>query len=94
MRSVQIEERHYSLIKSILNKFSVQAWAFGSRAKGHAKSLSDLDLVIKEKIESRRLAQLKAAFEDSQIPYKIDIILWDEIDPQFLLSIEKDLVKF
>jgi predicted nucleotidyltransferase len=51
---------------------------FGSRATGRAKPCSDLDLVVmgEEKISDLSLADVAHAFEESDLPFRVDVIHW------------------
>lgn len=50
--------------------------AFGSRVTGRAWRYSDLDLVIlgAEPLPALTLARLRADFEDSDLPFRVDVI--------------------
>lgn len=53
---------------------------FGSRAKGNWKMGSDIDLVIMdESVKPEVLRQIKAAFEDSLLPYFVELQLFSEL---------------
>jgi uncharacterized protein len=54
----------------------VQAWVFGSRATGHARPYSDLDILISEPqlLDWRDRADLADAFEASSLPFKVDVV--------------------
>ncbi len=60
-------------------------WAFGSRAGGTPKPHSDLDLVNIEPpaVTQATLSLLKLAFEESDLPIRVDIVLFSELDPSF-----------
>ncbi len=90
--SLQIEARHHKIVLEILGPLASQTVVFGSRAKHNAKPLSDLDLAIKAPIEQQELARLKSAFEDSNLPYKVDLVLLSQLDANFLRLVEKDFV--
>ena len=48
---------------------------FGSRANGTSKPGSDIDLAIMNKgINSKTLLKLKSDFEESSLPYKVDLV--------------------
>ena len=48
---------------------------FGSRARGDASSHSDIDIAIKAEVSiGEKLAEVRFAIEESQIPWKVDII--------------------
>ena len=69
-----------SLIQSILTKYlnseNTLAFAFGSRVAGSARADSDLDLMLraKSKVEPATLSHLKEEFENSNLPFKVDLI--------------------
>lgn len=54
---------------------------FGSRASGLAKPHSDLDLVLMgdEPVDELALAELRADFEESDLPFAVDIVQWAEL---------------
>jgi len=50
-------------------------YLFGSRAKGNASAYSDYDIAIEGETSLRdRLTRVKSLIEESQIPYKIDLV--------------------
>lgn len=61
-------------------------WVFGSRATGRARRYSDLDLAIDaagRRLTSDEAAALREAFEESDLPYRVDIVDWHAIDERF-----------
>ena len=88
---IQLEPRHQAIIKAIFSKFSNEVFVFGSRSKGTAKPLSDLDVAIFSEISKADLVRLKAELEDSNLPFHVDVIVWDEISPEFQNHIKPDL---
>jgi predicted nucleotidyltransferase len=94
MTSIQIEQRHFEIIQKILNQFAITAFVFGSRAKNTAKPLSDLDLCLKQTYDKTTLRKLHDAFEESDLPFKVDVVIWTELSEGFKKHIENDLVKF
>ena len=52
----------------------------GSRAEGRSKPFSDLDL--------RALGQLRDAFDDSNLPFAVDIIEWASCSDGFRRLVE------
>ncbi len=67
-----------------------QVWAFGSRVTGNVKPFSDLDLAIigSEPVPSLVLADLKEAFSESELPFKVDIVDWADTKENFRSIIE------
>ena len=62
---------------------------FGSRYKGTHKQYSDIDMAIvgRELLDIRKLGELKDAFEESDLPYRADILDWNAISPAFQTTI-------
>lgn len=92
MKNIQLEDRHLAIVKEILNKFQINVYVFGSRVKNTAKPLSDLDLCLKDSYEKSTIRMLQEAFEESDLPFKVDIVVWSEISESFQKHIEKDLI--
>ena len=89
---IDIKENHLKMIKEILNKYSYTFYVYGSRAKKKARKNSDLDLCYKETISQKVISDLKEQFEESDLPFKVDIVSWENMNPTFQKLIEKDLI--
>jgi len=77
-----LTERDKVSIHDIFNKFPEvkKILLFGSRAKGNYKNGSDIDLAIKDsKLGSKTIGQIKSEFEESSIPYKVDLVDYNTI---------------
>ena len=63
----------------------VEARAFGSRVSGTPKDYSDLDLALvgAAKLDAAVMGNLREAFEESDIPFRVDIIDWHAISEEF-----------
>lgn len=74
---IDLRPEYLEIIKFILKKNipEIEVMAFGSRVTGKPKSYSDLDLVIRgeNKLALNKLALLKSDFEESDLPFRIDI---------------------
>ncbi len=59
--------------------------AFGSRVNGTAKKYSDLDLIVMSKIPLtlQQNALLTEAFEESDLPFKVDVLDWSVASDRF-----------
>lgn len=77
----------WCIINAILHRNfdGEQVFAFGSRVNGHPKKFSDLDLMIKDRnsFSSEKLATLAEEFSLSDLPFKVDLVLWSEISEDF-----------
>ncbi len=90
---ISILDVHLKSILNILNKYVpyCEVRAFGSRVNGTPRSSSDIDLVIagKEKLDWKLLVNLKEAFEESELPFRVDVLDWHAISSEFQKVIEK-----
>ena len=68
---------------------------FGSRANNTAKPYSDLDLVVMtdQPLTLHQGAVLTEAFEESDLPFKVDIVDWAVTSEHFRKVIQSSLVK-
>ena len=84
---LDVTDRQMQMVDGILNELVPEraVWAFGSRVSGKARAYSDLDLVIlgEEALPMRTLNRLVEAFEDSELPYRVDVLGWWELSPEF-----------
>ncbi|MBI5700227.1 nucleotidyltransferase domain-containing protein [Candidatus Saganbacteria bacterium] len=90
---IDISENHLALVKEILHKYlpGQEVLAFGSRITDNIKKYSDFDLVLvgEKKVERKLLVNLKEAFEESNIPFRIDLLDWHRISGEFKKIIQK-----
>jgi predicted nucleotidyltransferase len=65
--------------------------AFGSRVQGNAKPFSDLDLAVmgETPLDFRQLAELKDAFTESNLPFRVDVVDWAATKEPFRRIIEE-----
>jgi type I restriction enzyme S subunit len=95
---IDIRSDHQAIVESILVEHlpGREIMVFGSRAKGTSTTTSDLDLCVMgdEKLSFEALSALKDAFSLSFLPYKVDIVEWSRLTPEFRGLIEKDTVLF
>ncbi len=96
-RAMQLTKEHRAEIRRIFDRTlppEVQVFAFGSRVHGrNLKPFSDLDLCLKGDgpIPSSVLSTLVTAFEDSLLPFKVDLVDWATIGSEFKSAIAADL---
>ena len=68
----------------------VEVWAYGSRVRGNPRRYSDLDLVaFAAPGQSAQASSLREAFEESDLPIRVDLFLWDELPDSFQRQIEQ-----
>ena len=76
---VDIRPDHLEIVQGILREHlpvGVKVWVFGSRANWTTKDSSDLDIALEgeSKLSHKMLGALKDAFEDSTLPYTVDVV--------------------
>ena len=68
----------------------------GSRVSGQAKPFSDLDLVVMgdQPLDLRTLGQLREAFDESNLPFAVDIVEWSSSSDAFRRIIDEQAQPF
>lgn len=69
---------------------------FGSRGIGNNRKYSDIDIGIegKKSLSLRTVAQLEDAFDNSNLPYTVDLVDFTTVTPQFKTIAKKHIIKF
>jgi uncharacterized protein len=85
---IDLPADHRRLVLNILRANvpeSAKAWVFGSRATGRARRYSDLDMAIDagRRLSLDEIARLREAFSDSDLPYKVDLVDWHDVDDRW-----------
>lgn len=72
-------------MRRITGSLPGRVFLFGSRASGSARAASDIDigLLAKEPLPPALLADLRKAFEESRIPYTVDVVDLPSVDETF-----------
>ena len=71
------------------------AWVYGSRVKWTARPQSDLDMVVFTTPEQNsQVFGLREAFEESNLPFRVDLFVWDDVPERFRKHIKQDYVVF
>jgi uncharacterized protein len=90
---INIAAGHIETIKKILAEFvgGCEVRAFGSRINGASKEHSDLDLAVvgNGKLNRRTKMLLREAFEDSDLPFRVDVIDYNAVSNEFRSIIDK-----
>lgn len=88
-----MENRHWEIVKTILSKYPYTFYAFGSRAKGNPKRFSDLDLCFFENIPWNIRSHINEDFEESLLPFTVDLVDWNSCNEDFQNAIKPNLVR-
>ena len=89
--SLDLCAEHRAIVVALLEAHlpGTLVWAYGSRVKWTARGHSDLDLVVFPRPDQRdRVATLREAFENSDLPFRVDLLLWDDASMPFRTEIE------
>jgi len=85
---------HLRIVLDILEKYvpECEVRVFGSRHTHTAKSYSDLDLALvgRGRLDINQMAQIQEAFQESLLPYRVDVLDWYAISPEFQKVIENN----
>jgi len=83
--SKKVEKEIKRIIFRFLNPKEYQVFIFGSRATGKAKKYSDYDIGIlgKKPVPSQIIVLIEEAFEESNLPYKVDIVDFSLVSSKF-----------
>jgi len=93
---IDLTEKQKKIIGDILREAAAgyEVRAYGSRVDGTSHAGSDLDLVLMGKKNSGQtpMARLREAFEESNLPFRVDIFDWNRLPESFRINIEKKYV--
>ncbi len=94
--ALDLKPKELKQVQQIIKRYipEKQVCVFGSRAIGTAKSYSDLDLVVmaEQSLSLYQGAMLNEAFEESDLPFKVDVIDWTTISERFKKIIQSSLI--
>ena len=90
---IHVTDDEMNIILNIIEKYAsnCDVLAFGSRYKGTHWKHSDLDLAFsgEKELGYLRIAELKDAFEESDLPYSVDVLDYKAVSPNFRAIIDK-----
>ena len=94
---VDIRPDHLEIVRGILREHlpvDVKVWVFGSRTNWTTKDSSDLDLALdgESKLSHKLLGALKGAFEDSTLPYTVDVVDLNAVSHAFKQIVKEQRV--
>ena len=90
---INAEQRKTVLVLLAKHLPNTTAWVYGSRVKWTSSPKSDLDLVVFATPEQAgQVSDLREAFEESNLPFRVDLFVWDDVPEQFRKTIEAEHV--
>lgn len=96
-RPIDTTPEHMNIVRWILQKHlpsNVSVWVFGSRAKWTTHKGSDLDLAVEgdQPIDHDTMINLSIEFDDSDLPYTVDIVDLKTINSKFKQIIDEQKI--
>jgi predicted nucleotidyltransferase len=89
---INITKHEQEIILDIIKRYvpACEVRAFGSRVNGKVKAYSDLDLAVvgDSKLDNNTLFDMKELFQESELTFRIDLLDWHAISPEFRKVIE------
>ena len=96
MNPIDIRPADLETVRRILREHvpDLEVHAFGSRVSWNARETADLDLAVMtdEPLGIDLTAELRAAFTDSDLPFRVDIVDWATVSESFRQRILKNHV--
>ena len=92
-RTIDITSEQRKTLLALLAKHlpDTTAWVYGSRVQWTARPQSDLDmLVFASPSQNGQVSALREALEESNLPFRVDLFVWDNVPDQFRKQIEAE----
>lgn len=96
--SLFLSPRHLNILTDLLKHHvpTAQVWAYGSRVTGQAHNGSDLDLVLRNRLDLSKATQgwsdLIEGLQNSMLPMLVDVHLWSHLPESFHKNIQENYV--
>lgn len=93
--AVDLKPQEKKLVIDLITQHlpNTTVWAFGSRVTFTSSPYSDLDLVaFTNPSQQAQVSMLKEAFEESNLPFRVDFLEWDSIPENFRQNIEGEVI--
>lgn len=96
--SVSMSAAQLEIVRGIVRRFlgGFEVFLFGSRATGRARPYSDLDLAVRgpAPMGLALQAEVQEAFDESDLPFRVDIVDWALVSDTFRRIIERSSTRF
>lgn len=95
MMKFGLTDREYKdlakLVIDPLKNTGARVYVFGSRARGTHQRFSDIDILVESSQDlSKVLGQISEALEQSNFPYKIDLVEERNLAPSYVPYVKAD----
>jgi len=90
-----LDEKYLEIIREIVNREirdeHAELYLFGSRARGENRQTSDIDLALRSDTDlTSTLVRLREKFEESLIPYEVDVLQLEKAGEAFQEEIKRE----
>ena len=96
MKPIDIGPADLETVRRVLQEHvpRLEVWVFGSRVSWTARETSDLDIALMttESLDVMRLAEMREAFVQSDLPFRVDIVDWSSTSGDFQKIIKMEHV--
>jgi predicted nucleotidyltransferase len=84
------------IVQEVTGTLDVTVYLFGSWARGEAASYSDIDIAVDSPHPLPRgfLSQLRERFEESTIPYRVEVVDLRRTDPAFRQRVIREGIRW
>jgi uncharacterized protein len=88
MKKFNLTAEELEIVKQIF-KYHPNTLLFGSRTDGTNKKFSDLDVCLKDNVDSYEYELLKEKLENTDLPFKVDLIEYSRLADSFKKIIDQ-----
>ena len=96
MQPIDVSPGDLETVQRILQEHvpELEVRAFGSRVSWTARETSDLDLALMttQPLDLLRVAKMREAFDESDLPFRVDLVDWASTSKNFRKVIEREYV--
>jgi type I restriction enzyme S subunit len=91
--TLDIDNEDQIILIELLNQYlpNTEVWLYGSRIKSTSRHNSDLDMVVfTDDNQTMAVFDLKEAFDESDLPFRVDLFTWDDLPESFHENIKRE----
>lgn len=89
-----LEKESKKILDAALLQYPYAFYVYGSRARGTAKPLSDIDLCIFADVPLFTLGAIREALNNLLLPMTVDVVSWNRLSDEFKAIIKDDLTLY
>lgn len=92
MKNIALSDDQLKAVLTILKKYPYTFYAYCSRTQGKSRPTSDLDICFIEPISLNIRSHIEEDFEESSLPFRIEVSDYNLMTEKFQTLIKKDLI--